>query len=90
MNKNKLISQIVNDYIEDNGLSNRRLAKEINEQIGVDNAIGYQAIRYWRVGETKPLPGLIEILYLSAEDESMKKFARDILEVIKPKEYAVV
>ena len=85
MTENEKISELVTSYIETNNLSNRRLAQEINDQLGID-AITYGAVRYWRVGETKPLPALIEILYQRA-DEPTKGFALDLLKVLKPDEY---
>ena len=87
MNKTKRISEIVDQMIEDTGLSNRGLAREINDCMDSENAISYQAVRNWRLGMNKPLPFLFEILCQRAEDKRMQRFALDILEVLKPEDF---
>ncbi len=76
----KEISTIVTSYQEQKNISNRGLARSINETLGIQDAISYNTIRNWKLGLA--VPKNIALLYLLAQqdDGDLSDFAQSILD----------
>ena len=79
------LSDIVSSYLAANRISTRRLAKKINDQIGMPNAINYNTIYYWSKGLTRNPYSASVVLPLLRErgDDSLSALADSILKELQ-------
>jgi hypothetical protein len=84
MSNNKL-SDIITSYLEVNHTNPRQLAKKINAQVGMPNAINYNTIYYWSKGRTQNPYSASVVLPLLRErgDDSLRELADAILKELE-------
>jgi hypothetical protein len=89
MTNNLRISRAVTSYLDDNNTNPRQAARDINDQIGIPNAISYNTIRNWSKGCVSNPYSASPILLLLRERGAPELMALaetliDILEIRQP------
>ena len=85
MSNNNKLSDILTSYFKVHRTNPRQLAKKINAQVGMPNAINYNTIYYWSKGRTQnPYSASVVLpLLLERGDKDLRELADAIIKELQ-------